>query len=239
MDYRVVKDPFIFLSHSLTNNQWTIAFHGLYPAETFIYRFSMEGQIIRAVRFCQDLTGHNHSITAIHLNYPAPDYAEEYQILLPCPVYFDQEENSITFDPTILGDKLPAANKAMNTLCTHDCNIKLSQLESKKSFRNKVYEELFRTFSQEKNAQLSLINVANRLYISPRTLRRKLLTENTSFKIISNDARRDLAIYYLSNTALSTKEISFMLGYSSVNNFHRAFKQWTGKPISEFNQHTD
>ena len=65
-----------------------------------------------------------------------------------------------------------------------------------------------------------------------RTLRRKLLVEHTSFQRIVSEVRRDLALYYLRETSLPTKQVAFSLGYSTVSNFHRAFKEWTGQRIS-------
>jgi len=35
-----------------------------------------------------------------------------------------------------------------------------------------------------------------------------------------------LATAYLRQTDLSTQEIAFLVGYSEVANFHRAFKTW-------------
>ena len=48
--------------------------------------------------------------------------------------------------------------------------------------------------------------------------------------------RQDLATQYLQNTRLTPKEIGFLLGYSSVSNFRRAFKLWTGKTLSDVRQ---
>ena len=239
INYRVLKDPYIYLSHSFKNDNWRISLAGAYPADEQVARFSIEGHIVRTARFCKDLTGHDKSLTAINLNYSPPAYASLYEQLLPCPVNFNQNENSISFDPAVLTQDLPAADEALFALCSRDCDQKLSQFDENNSFKNKVYDEIFRAHSSISEGLLSLLDVANRLYISPRTLRRKLQNENTSFQLISNDTRKDLALHYLNHNTLTTKEIAYALGYSSVNNFHRAFKQWTGKPVSEYTKPTD
>lgn len=234
MNYRVLKDPYIYLSHSLDNNHWLMNLASVYTAQEAVMRFSVEGHIIRTADFCEDLTGHRHSLSRINVSYPAPPYAELYERLLPCPVYFEQSSNSISFDPSILRQRLPNADPALFDLCRRECDQQLRLLDANNSFENKVYDELFRAHSRSSSNLLSLHDVANRLYISPRTLRRKLQTEHTSFQTISNQARKDLALHYLTNSDLTTKAIAYALGYSSVNNFHRAFKQWTGKPVSEY-----
>lgn len=233
MQYRVLKDPYLFLNHRFTHNSWTIQLCSSYPADKKTNVFSLEGHIVRTARFCNEITGRKDAIQQVNLSYPAPAYAELYAPLLQCPVLFDQAEDNIILNHQVLTQELPAANARVFEICKGECDAQLSQLDENSAFSSKVYQELFRAHSQDKNALLNLIEVANRLYISPRTLRRKLSAESTSFKIISNDTRRDLAFHYLSNTALSTKEIAYALGYSSANNFHRAFKQWTGGPISD------
>ncbi len=40
---------------------------------------------------------------------------------------------------------------------------------------------------------------------------------------------KEMALDYLANKRLSTAEIAFLLGYSEVSAFQRAFKNWTGK----------
>ncbi|MFA7555262.1 MAG: AraC family transcriptional regulator [Spongiibacteraceae bacterium] len=234
MKYRVLKDPYLFLTHYLNRDSWTIQFSGYYPANDAIDRFSIEGHALRTVRFCRDLTGRDDAIKAVTLRYAPPEYAHLYQKFLQCDVSFNQPENTVIFNHDILNQQLPAANLDMFNLCSRECDLRLSQLDDDNAFKNKVYQELFRAHSQDKNTLLNLYEISSRLYISPRTLRRKLANENTTFKIITNETRRDLAFYYLENTTLTTKEIAYMLGYSSVNNFHRAFKQWTGSPVSSF-----
>lgn len=234
MKYRVLKDPYIYLSHNLDNHSWRISLAGVYPAEEYVTRFSIEGHIVRTAQFCADLTGHNHSLQTINLSYPPPPYADLYHQVLPCPIHFNQPENSIAFDHRVLNQPLPAADATMFKLCTNECDTQLAQLDAQSAFKNKVYQEIYRAHSKDNHCLLSLHEVADRLYISSRTLRRKLQSEESNFQQICNEVRKDLSTYYLSNSNLSAKEIAYLLGYSSVNNFHRAFKQWTGKPVSEF-----
>ena len=71
--------------------------------------------------------------------------------------------------------------------------------------------------------------VCKKLGVSSRTLQRKLQSEGSSFQQILDSLRDSLARHYLRNTALSSAEISFLLGFSDPNSFARAFQSWTGK----------
>lgn len=75
--------------------------------------------------------------------------------------------------------------------------------------------------------------VADRLGHSARTLQRTLQAEGRSFKAIVDDTRLDLAKRYLRDPALTLTETAFLLGYSELSAFSRAFRRWTGEtPIA-------
>ena len=62
------------------------------------------------------------------------------------------------------------------------------------------------------------------------------MREEVTFQQILDDTRRELAIQYLTYTSLTPKQIGYMLGYSSVSNFRRAFKSWTDKKLSDYRE---
>ncbi|MEZ4313573.1 MAG: helix-turn-helix transcriptional regulator [Polyangiaceae bacterium] len=74
----------------------------------------------------------------------------------------------------------------------------------------------------------SLAQVARKLQMSPRSLQRRLTDMGTTFRALVTAERHALALRHLSSPALSIAEIAFLLGFSTVPAFHRAFKQWTG-----------
>jgi AraC-like DNA-binding protein len=76
--------------------------------------------------------------------------------------------------------------------------------------------------------ELSLTEVAKRLHLSTRTLKRKLADHGTTFSAIRDDLRRQRALLLLENRALSIGEIAHQLGYTELPNFTRAFRKWTG-----------
>jgi AraC-like DNA-binding protein len=70
--------------------------------------------------------------------------------------------------------------------------------------------------------------------MSASTLQVKLAQSGTSFQKILEDTRHELALGYMTQSRLSITEIAFMLGFSDLSNFIRAFKRWTGKSPTEF-----
>ena len=70
--------------------------------------------------------------------------------------------------------------------------------------------------------------VARRLGLSVRTLQRRLGEQRTVFKTLVEDVRRELALRYLADGRTRLTDVAFLVGYSELSAFGRAFKRWTG-----------
>ncbi|MEZ4329263.1 MAG: AraC family transcriptional regulator ligand-binding domain-containing protein [Polyangiales bacterium] len=81
----------------------------------------------------------------------------------------------------------------------------------------------------EANGYPSFPQIARRSHMSPRTLRRRLEGEGTSYAVLMEAARRRDALRLLDNPALSVRDVAELLGYENPANFTRAFKRWTGR----------
>ena len=74
--------------------------------------------------------------------------------------------------------------------------------------------------------------VAESLHMSTRNLHRKLNSVDTSFKTLLLETRSELANQYINDASLTLTEISYMLGFSEISSFSRAYKRWTGQSPS-------
>lgn len=68
--------------------------------------------------------------------------------------------------------------------------------------------------------------IAAELCLHPRTLRRRLRAERTSFRDIKDQVRRDLALGYLQQTDLPLPRIAEKLGYSAHSALSRSCSGW-------------
>ena len=75
----------------------------------------------------------------------------------------------------------------------------------------------------------SIARIARKLAMSARTLQRRLAEENLTVSALVDEIRRELSLGYLNVPTLGLSDIAFMLGYSDVTSFQRAFRRWTGK----------
>jgi len=76
--------------------------------------------------------------------------------------------------------------------------------------------------------------LAKQLHVSARTLQRRLAEHQTTFQDAVDAVRCELARQYLRDSHLGVSEVAFLLGYSELSTFDRAFKRWTGRTPREF-----
>jgi AraC-like DNA-binding protein len=72
--------------------------------------------------------------------------------------------------------------------------------------------------------------VASALHVSPRTLQRRLADEGTSFEVLKDEARRDLAQRYLSQPDVPLAQVSALLDYSEQSALGRSCRRWFDAP---------
>ncbi len=73
-------------------------------------------------------------------------------------------------------------------------------------------------------------DVARQLHLSSRTLQRRLQESGSSFQRVLDEARHQMARYYLRSSALELNEAAYLLGYEDASSFARAFRGWEGVP---------
>lgn len=71
---------------------------------------------------------------------------------------------------------------------------------------------------------------------SRKILQRRLQDAGYSFQRVLDEARHQMARYYLSNSVLELNEAAYLLGFEDPNSFGRAFRMWEGAPPSDWRE---
>ncbi|MFI5830574.1 AraC family transcriptional regulator [Streptomyces sp. NPDC051578] len=159
--------------------------------------------------------------------YPAPPYAQEYELLFDCPVRFGADRTAAAFDAQWLTAPLVREEPALDAMLRRAPFDLLSRPE----YGTTVAEQVRRTLTRRLRTSPRLPElgeVAARLAVSPATLRRRLRQEGTSFQQLKDHVRRDAAIAGLAESGEPIAELAARLGFSEDTAFHRAFRRWTG-----------
>jgi AraC-like DNA-binding protein len=138
-------------------------------------------------------------------------------------VKFGQDSNKLYFDRGYLNKRFYSSNSLLYEILTNAMKTYFSPAGDRRGFIDQVSREII---SCPEGDPDSAEHIAQRLAISPRTLRRRLAEEGYTFQAAKNLARERQAKYLLSHTTLPLSEIAFKLGYSELSAFSRAFRAW-------------
>lgn len=144
-------------------------------------------------------------------------------------IYFEEDENAIYFKKDELCTPVNNADPMMLGFFEAQASKILADLENNTWF-NKVEKEILKNIGDK---DITIDFVASNLGLSVRTLQNYLKKESKKFSDALNNVRKNLAEHYLKNTNLDDITISFLLGYSEVSSFYRAFKRWYAKTPKE------
>jgi AraC-like DNA-binding protein len=213
---------------------WTIE-PLLHPEiDSQLYRFVTELQVATHISLHRDIMGESFQPREILLAYrPAGDF-QIPSAIAGCPVRFQQEANRIVFDAAFLDAVPKLGNRTTYPAAIALCDELLASIALSAGAAGKIRSVLLRDVAN----QPTLSTVARLLKTTPRTLRRQLQSQNTSFRQLSNELRAHVAVRYLRETTMTTDDIAFALGYSDAANFRHAFRRWTGRTPHEFREQT-
>lgn len=163
---------------------------------------------------------------------PEPSYYAAWRERLG-KLRFDYPVNAVRFPQRYLTLRPaladPHASEQARALCEQELNL---AQEAEHDLPSRVVAELRRGAAQA--GYLSLGQVAARLFLSTRTLKRRLQASGTSFMRLLSDTRTRDACDLLARTELPIQAIAIRLGYENPANFSRAFAQVAGKTPSAY-----
>jgi AraC-like DNA-binding protein len=155
----------------------------------------------------------------------APEQTSEHLRIFGAPVLFGYSTNAFVIDREFLERQIPAADPRLYQIMRRYLEQVLEEIPQEDgvlaSVRRAVAESM-------REGDPTLTRVAKKMAMSPRTLQRQLKEQGMEFKQLVADTRRRFALSYLGNRSHTLTEIAFLLGYSEVSAFNRAFKRWTG-----------
>ena len=176
-------------------------------------------------------TGLNHSLdpTEIAFTYPKPEDTGDYFGLFHCPLVFGQEQSRISFKLTDVQRPFADTSRELAIANDHILDSMMRDLKSS-DLISRVKKAIIDALPSGAPGQS---DIAELMFVSNRTLQRRLADEGTNFRTLLLEVRHELAERYISDRSLPLAEISYMLGFSDTSSFSRAFKRWTGSAPNE------
>lgn len=194
-------------------------------------RHAIEFGFATFTRFARRATGKDICPARVSFQHSAPRDLTQHRATFGPNLEFDRDVDELAWANETLALPLLTADASLQEVVESHARGLLQKFPEEQGLdarlRNAICEELRR-------GQLSLERVARRLGSPPRTLQRRLKLEGTSFATLVDSVRRELAERYLRDRRVSVQETAFLLGFSDVSAFHRAFVRWTGQTPRRF-----
>ena len=197
--------------------------------EPDIQMFLVEEAFASFLQIARGLVGNSFVPQRIDLNYPAPEYAAEYQRVFQCPIRFGQPSNAFFTDIDWVSRPLLTYDPLSHRQALEFMEIGFSREREKID----LFESVERAVRQNLRELPTFSEIAKKLCLSERTLRRRLADNGVSYQELLDSVRKHRALEMLANPRLSIEQVAFEVGFCDSHNFRRAFKRWTGNTPSE------
>ncbi len=196
------------------------------PRDYELCRAYVESTAVLGLRLVRSLCGADWCPQRMRFGHRAPRDLRVYTEVFQAPLEFEQDVHfEVTLAPADPSREVVGADPTLLRLVESHLRLQLAG-EPHAGWVADVRHAIAETLS---NADASIRAVSKRLGVSPRTLQRRLEQHDTSFQGLVSEVRRELADRYLGSAELSLAEVAFLLGYSDLSSFHRAFRRWSGK----------
>lgn len=193
-----------------------------------------ETAIAALLQFCRDITNQPDAApVAVDFINPQPADISAYQDWFGCPVRFEQDETRVVITPDVLQTPLRSADPALIELLESQANALLASVreeqlgETTQAVQNRLSRLL-------REGEPTAEQISAELFITNRTLQRRLANEGSSFRQLLQETRHQLAKQYLQDARLQLSEVALLLGYSEQSAFSRAFRQWQSQTPAQY-----
>jgi AraC-like DNA-binding protein len=155
--------------------------------------------------------------------FPHPPLASEatYRSRFDAPVTFRAERIGLAYAAKDLDRPISEQNQQLRDLATSHLDSQLPR--GRTPFTIQVRQAVEALLGTGTCGQRQ---VANALYVHPRTMQRRLNHEGITFEEIKDEVRRALAERYLSHTDMPLAQVTALLDYSEQSAFGRSCRRW-------------
>lgn len=178
------------------------------------------------------IIGRPLAIVACQFAHDRPCYHQQYAAMFTTSIQFSQSFSGVSF----LATELQARSIFSQQIARQAYDAEAEEEYRALHHTRNVVEQVRQQLEVLPNGKSDLNQVATRLGISPRTLRRRLMVEGETFRGLREAYLREQAETLLTGSGLSIEAVALRLGYSDASNFRRALRRWKGQSPGEVRQ---
>ncbi|MGV9711165.1 AraC family transcriptional regulator [Gordonia sp. NPDC003424] len=177
------------------------------------------GVMLRVLRF---LLGSGYAPTAVHIPHAPLVPPEEYLRYFSCTPTFSAPRAGMTVLASELRRPLVPDEMAHRVVLDYLDTV----IDRHRPTMASAIRELVRQLLPTGSATVPI--VAEQFRLHPKTLRRRLVSEGTTFNAVVDDVRREMAVRYLRDTDIALSHLARELGYAEQSVLSRSCQRWFG-----------
>ncbi len=180
------------------------------------------------ISLCRFNAGRDFNANQVTFEHDPPDDPGPWETLFRCPLRFGADYNELTLSVADADRVLPSANPVLAKMNERIVIQRLAKLD-RDNIPGRVRAAIM---EQLPSGKVSDESVADALHMTARTLHRKLKDDGETFRSLLKSVRMELAAQYIADDSLTLTEITFLLGFSEMSSFSRAYRNWHGRTPS-------
>ena len=178
------------------------------------------------------MTDSEISPVQVAFKHGPPSSMDGFQEAFQCELLFNQPENVISYRTEDFHMRTAKADESINRFLLERVAEETKGIEVS---ANGVYFDVKQLIKESLPSGIpGIVQVADHLGMSNRTLTRRLAENGYSFRDLIRQSQEEEAKNMLKNPEYSVADIAFQTGFSEQSAFNRAFKRWTGMAPLEF-----
>lgn len=233
--YLKTRVPYFDLSKSIEGDLAVVQAREVMPLGP-LHQFGFDHFMAEVYEICRSFTKPQgatgaHALTEIWFDSPEQPYYANYASRLP-RLRFGMPSNQFRFSAALLDVAIPTANPVSAQMAFEECEREMAVL----GYTQSVPDRVLALLTCNAGHYPGLDAAAQRLNMSPRTLKRRLAEKGTTFGDLLDEVRKRDSQQLLLSGDRSIEEIAARVGYADPSNFRRAFQRWTGQSPTEYRQ---
>jgi AraC-like DNA-binding protein len=163
----------------------------------------------------------------VHFTHARPADISRHEKLFRCKLFFSAPVAKVVMSARFLDRSLAGSEPVLAQLLQQRAEVLLQALPRTReaTIASQVRKSLL---TRPDLHAASAETIARRLGLGVRTMARRLEQEQTSYREVLDDVRRQAALQALARSERSIAEIADALGFASPQSFQRAVRRWTG-----------
>lgn len=163
--------------------------------------------------------------------FQPPDYRANYRDYFHAPTHFSRPQDRLLLPAGVAHAANACGDPESYRLARDLCHKLLAQVPS---LSLSTADQVRRLLLSMPPAAANEEAIARALFVSKRTLARRLAREASGYRRLREQVLAEMAAGHLQDSRLSVDCVAELLGYHDAANFRRAFHRWFGMAPREF-----